>query len=89
MPPDPPSLTCLCMYKYTSEIHITPILKILVTGLQCIGQLSFHYQCMPLEEVPNAGLQQCIFSFAWVAVILLPAGLLLDQLGLALLYDIY
>ena len=26
MPPDPPSLTCLCM-------HVTPLLKILATGL--------------------------------------------------------
>ena len=35
MPPDPPSLSYLCMYTYTSHIHVTPLLKILATGLMC------------------------------------------------------
>ena len=29
MPPDPPSLACLCK----SDIHVTPLLKVLATGL--------------------------------------------------------
>ena len=29
MPPDPPSLVCLCKL----DIHVTPLLKILATGL--------------------------------------------------------
>ena len=36
MPPDPPSLSCLCMYTYTSYIHVTPLLKILATGLTIV-----------------------------------------------------
>ena len=32
MPPHPPSLACLCK----SDIHVTPLLKILATGLSCI-----------------------------------------------------
>ena len=33
IPPDPPSLTCLCMHTCTSDTNITLILKILATGL--------------------------------------------------------
>ena len=41
MPPDPPSFACLllmyaycsCMLTYTSDTHVTPLLKILATGL--------------------------------------------------------
>ena len=33
LPPDPPILVCLCMHTYTSDIHVTPLLKILVMGL--------------------------------------------------------
>ena len=40
MPPDPPSLTCLCMHTYTSDTHVTPLLKILATGLH-----PFHFFC--------------------------------------------
>ena len=32
--PDPPSLSCfICMCTYTSNIHVTPLLKILAIGL--------------------------------------------------------
>ena len=34
MPPDPPSLACLCMHTFTSrDTHVTPLLKIMATGL--------------------------------------------------------
>ena len=33
MPPDSPSPACLCMYTYITYIHVTPLLKILATGL--------------------------------------------------------
>ena len=33
MPPDPPSLPCLCMHTYTSDTNVTPLLKNLATGL--------------------------------------------------------
>ena len=31
MPPHPPSLLCLCKF----DVHVTPLLKILATGLNC------------------------------------------------------
>ena len=33
MPPDPPSLACLYMHTYTPDTYVTPLLKILATGL--------------------------------------------------------
>ena len=34
MPPDSPSLACLCMYNtFPSDTHVTPFLKILPMGL--------------------------------------------------------
>ena len=57
MPPDPPSFACLllmyaycsCMLTYTSDTHVTPLLKILATGLikkitlLYPGLLTMHY----------------------------------------------
>ena len=34
MLPDLPSLECLCMHTFTSDTHVTPLLKILATGLK-------------------------------------------------------
>ena len=33
LPPDPPSLACLCMHTYKLEIQVTPLLTLLATGL--------------------------------------------------------
>ena len=35
MSSDSPTLVCLCMNTYT-YIHVTPLLKILATGLKCV-----------------------------------------------------
>ena len=34
MPPDPPSPACLYMHTFTPDTHVTPLLKILATGLR-------------------------------------------------------
>ena len=34
MPADPPSPACLCMHLFTSDTHVTPLLKSLATGLK-------------------------------------------------------
>ena len=43
MPPDPPiSLAYLYMYTYKSDIHVTPLLKFLATGLQNLLLLDLY-----------------------------------------------
>ena len=37
MHPDHPRLACISMHTYTSVIHVTPLLKILATGLVCMA----------------------------------------------------
>ena len=58
MPPDPPSLAYLCVHTHKSDIHvthksdihacITPVLKILATGL---GKEKFHCISHPYQVV--------------------------------------
>ena len=39
MLPDPPCLASLCMYTYTANIHVTPLIKILGMGLNLITEI--------------------------------------------------
>ena len=43
MPPDPPSLACLCMHTYTFDTHVTPLLKFLAMGLGWFSSASWGY----------------------------------------------
>ena len=40
MPPDPPSLACLVMHTYKSDINVALLQKILATGL--LSQIFFN-----------------------------------------------
>ena len=44
-------LACFYMHTYTSDIHVTPLLKILATGL-VIEELQLLRICDPLSENP-------------------------------------
>ena len=37
MPPDPPSLAYVYMHTYTPDSHVTPLLKVLATGLNIVS----------------------------------------------------